>query len=359
MRCAWQHLAPRLPPGLLPRSGGTALPLRDEGFLLVGGYVEDTATTPPTRAPTAEVLAVRLGGGATLVEPRGPAPPPRLAAAGATVGSTAWLLGGWDPGTKGDGGVILDDVWSSCDGGSTWTQHPGARLPGGPASRAAAAALPDGSGRIVLLTHRCGEEVIVLDASNPAAPAWSSLPASPDPAGAGFPPSRGLASLVALPPTAGGDSSSSTLLLFGGAPKRGGMDNDLWRLTLRGGAAAAWERLGPGAPGAAAPWPPVRCSHVAAAAPGGMVVWGGSFYDSASGTGGLVARDDAWWWDEGAGGWTALEAGGGDPPLAARNAAAAAGVVGADGRCGVLISGGWDPFRVTYGDTAVLWLEKA
>ena len=86
-----------------------------------------------------------------------------------------------------------------------------------------------------------------------------------------------------------------------------------------------------------------------------MVVWGGSFYPTA-GTGGLVAGGDAWWWDEGTGAWPALECDGGDPPPLPRNAAAAAAVTGPDGRAGVLVGGGWDPFRVTFGDTAVLWL---
>lgn len=364
---AWQTLAPRLPPGLLPRSGGTPLPLppgqQQQGFLCVGGYTEEEGGQ--ARAPTGEALAVRLWGSPPVARlpPTGPAPPPRLASAGATVGSTAWIIGGWDPGTRGDGGVILDDLWSADltpdpggGGALAWTPHPAAPLPGGPASRHAAA--PLGDGRILVLTHRCGERLLVLDVSQPGAPAWSSLAATPDAGGAGFPSSRGLASLVALPSAC--EDGSTTLLLFGGAPRRGGMEADLWRLRVRG-PAAAWERVGPPAPGgsgpasAAAPWPPARCSHVAAAAPGGMVVWGGSFYHTA-GTGGLVARGDAWWWDEGTGAWSALECDGGDPPPLPRNAAAAAAVTGPDGRAGVLVSGGWDPFRVTFGDTAVLWL---
>ena len=35
----------------------------------------------------------------------------RLAATLTRTGSSAFLVGGWDPGMKGDGGDILDDVW--------------------------------------------------------------------------------------------------------------------------------------------------------------------------------------------------------------------------------------------------------
>lgn len=354
---AWHTPAARPPPGFLPRSGGTALPLpTHDGFLLVGGYTESQgASSPPARSPTDEAWTVRLSGEvAPLPASSGPRPPPRLAAAGATVGSTAWLVGGWDPGTKGDGGVILSDVWSVDLASSSWTAHPGAVLPA-PASRHAAAALPDG--RVIIVTHRCGETVLCLDVADPASPTLAQLPCAPDPV-AGVPPSRGLASLVALPPpTPGGPGGASTLLLFGGAPRRGGMDNDLWRLTLgpRGSPAGQWSRLGPAPAGGGppAPWPAPRCSHVAAGLPGGMVVWSGSYYGDA----GLVARDDGvWWWDEETEKWMELQASGAAPKP--RNAAAAAAVVDeGTGRKGVLVQGGWDPFRVTYGDTAVLWVE--
>lgn len=35
----------------------------------------------------------------------------RLAASLTRAGSSAWLVGGWDPGCRGDGGDTLDDVW--------------------------------------------------------------------------------------------------------------------------------------------------------------------------------------------------------------------------------------------------------
>jgi hypothetical protein len=365
MRATWKTLATSPPRGFLPRSGGTALPLPTaDGFVLVGGYTEEAgpAAAPPLRAPTAEAWTVRLGGEVTRLSTATgrPAPPPRLAAAGATVGGTAWLIGGWDPGDKGDGGEILGDVWSLDLASSAWTPHPAAAL-AAPASRHAAAPLPDG--RVIIHTHRCGETVLCLDVADPGKPKMSEMACAPDPV-AGFPSSRGLASLVALPPQQGSSDTTTTLLLFGGAPRRGGMDNDLWRLTVgrRGGRVAGqWARVGPAVTPSGGPpppaWPPPRCSHVAAGLPGGMLVWSGSFYAEG---GGLVARDDGpWWWDEASGAWSELPAGSGsDAPPAPRNAAAAAAVVEkGTGRRGVLVQGGWDPFRVTYGDTAVLWVE--
>ena len=355
----WATLAARPAPTFLPRSGRTALPLPTrDGFLLSGGYTEivSGATTPPVRAPTAEAWTVRLGPGgrSATTTPAPPGPPPRLAAAGATVGDTAWLIGGWDPGSKGDGGTILADVWScrlggGGGGGGAWTPHPGAALPA-PASRHCTAAVPGGSAAIIIVTHRCGETVLRLDVSDPAAPALGSVKCAPDPA-AGYPPPRGLSTLVALESDGGGTpaSSSHDFLLFGGAPRRGGMDSDLWRLTIAGDA-GQWRRVGGGGDVGTSAWPPPRCSHVAAALPGGMVVWGGSYY--AADGGGLVARGDARWWDEGEGVWAELSPVGDAQPLPRNAAAAAAAEVeeegGATRRMGILVAGGWDPFRVTY-----------
>jgi hypothetical protein len=45
-------------------------------------------------------------------------------------GASLWLLGGWDPGNKGDGGQIKDDVWSFDLGRKAWArrQHKARRL---------------------------------------------------------------------------------------------------------------------------------------------------------------------------------------------------------------------------------------
>lgn len=35
----------------------------------------------------------------------------RIASQAVYVGNYIWLIGGWDPGSKGDGGEILNDIW--------------------------------------------------------------------------------------------------------------------------------------------------------------------------------------------------------------------------------------------------------
>lgn len=80
----------------------------------------------------------------------------------------------------------------------------------------------------------------------------------------GAPPARGLASLTAV---------GSALYLFAGAPQRGAMLADLWRLDTSQPEGLAWERLHPGGP-----TPHPRCSHTAAAVGSSIVFHGGSFY---------------------------------------------------------------------------------
>ena len=49
----------------------------------------------------------------------------RLAATLTRTGSSAFLVVGWDPGMKGDGGDILDDVWElklGADTQPTWRE---------------------------------------------------------------------------------------------------------------------------------------------------------------------------------------------------------------------------------------------
>ena len=46
----------------------------------------------------------------------------RIAAQAVRVGSNVWLIGGWDPGSKGDGGDILSDVWRLDLNAAQWTQ---------------------------------------------------------------------------------------------------------------------------------------------------------------------------------------------------------------------------------------------
>lgn len=47
----------------------------------------------------------------------------RLAAQGLVVGNLFWVIGGWDPGFKGDGGDILADVWTLDLDSLLWEQR--------------------------------------------------------------------------------------------------------------------------------------------------------------------------------------------------------------------------------------------
>ena len=54
----------------------------------------------------------------------------RLASAAVVVGDTMWLVAGWDPGHKRDGGEILADLWALDLSTWAWQQvQPQARTP--------------------------------------------------------------------------------------------------------------------------------------------------------------------------------------------------------------------------------------
>jgi hypothetical protein len=74
---------------------------------------------------------------------------------------------------------------------------------------------------------------------------------------------RGLHSVTAV---------GSELYLFGGAPQRGPMLGDLWRLDTAT-RPLRWQRLAP-----AGPAPAPRCSHAAAALGHLIVILGGAYY---------------------------------------------------------------------------------
>lgn len=46
----------------------------------------------------------------------------RIASQAVSVGDYIWLIGGWDPGSKGDGGEILNDIWRLDLNTWTWTE---------------------------------------------------------------------------------------------------------------------------------------------------------------------------------------------------------------------------------------------
>lgn len=237
-----------------------------------------------------------------------------------------WLIGGWDPGSQGDGGDILSDVWRLDLASGEWTAPPVAGPSLLPTSRAVAAPL---LGRyIVLVDHRVADRggVLALDVSDADAPAWRVLPTRGPP-----PAARGLAAAAAL--------DDATMHVSCGAPRTGGMLTDAFTLTLDAdGAAGAW------APAPPLP-PPARAAHSVGLVGPSLVAFGGARHTDT----GLAPLGDLWAaTPPAAGAWEAAAAAGGGP--SPRNAATAVALTG--GR--LLVTGGWAPFVKTYDDTWVL-----
>lgn len=314
----------------LPRSGHCTvnLPDGDDGLdvLIFGGYTE---TDSKQREACNETWAFSSATGVwQQLQTTGGPPRVRLAAQAVRVGSEVFVIGGWDPGHKQDGGEFLSDIWALDLASREWRQvqlnQQGEQLP--PISRFQAVAMGDD---IYIHTHRNTQDILKL--STAAAPDGLELTSVPVAAPEGAPFSRGLHSLTAV-----GDS----LYLFGGAPKSGGMLNDLWRLDTAA-ERLEWQQL---SPSGTAPHP--RCSHTAVAVGSDIVFHGGSYYKEDGS--GLQPLDDTfvlntekleWQWPEV-----------NDAKPAARNAATAALLP--DGR--ILLHGGWYPFKETYNDTWIL-----
>eukprot|EP00629_Pelagomonadales_sp_RCC1024_P006952 CAMPEP_0119288184 /NCGR_PEP_ID=MMETSP1329-20130426/36791_1 /TAXON_ID=114041 /ORGANISM="Genus nov. species nov., Strain RCC1024" /LENGTH=232 /DNA_ID=CAMNT_0007288965 /DNA_START=130 /DNA_END=825 /DNA_ORIENTATION=- len=200
MQASWS----KAPAGPSARSGACAAS-DGANCWLFGGYLEDehmarTVSNDLWRFEDDEWVCVAP---AAKNGPR-----PRLCSTLTKSGDHLVLLGGWDPGSQGDGGDILDDVWSYDINKGEWKKLD-ATLPG-PRSRHAAVALDDG--RVVAVTHR---EVLVFD---PATQRVAVQPTSGE-----APSSRGLHVAAKL-------DGSDTLVVFGGAAQDGGMCDDAFLL---------------------------------------------------------------------------------------------------------------------------------
>ena len=252
----------------------------------------------------------------------------RLVAVAAAAGNYGWLIGGWDPGHKGDGGEILGDVGRLDLATGERTTPPvanAALFP--PTSRAVGGALLGGS-LIIVVDHRVADRggVMALDVADPDAPAWRVVPTRGEP-----PAARGLAAAAVL--------NDTTLHVSCGAPRTGGMLADACVLTLdAGGGGGEWRS-------APAPPPPPRASHAVGLVGDSLILFGGAEQSAT----GLQPLGDFWASSPpGEGEWVAVQPAGGGP--SPRNAAATAALPG--GR--LLVVGGWNPFRVSYDDTWVL-----
>ena len=314
-----------------PRSGPTAAADEAGDTWLFGGYAEEEGKP---RGVVNDLLRFSAASDSweRLQQPTDgddAHPGGRLASACAVSGAELLLFGGWDPETAGTGGVILDDVWALDLARQTWCRQT-APMPRGPSSRHVAVNV---GGTVVVHTFRCVDSVLVWD------PASRSLVEQPTTGEA--PSSRGLHAAAA--------ADEHTLVTFGGAAKDGAMVNDAFALdTTRW----EWRRLAV----EAGPRPSARAGACAATLPGGagIVLCCGAEASAE----GLVPRADAWALTLDGGGdaaWCKLlddDAPGAPGP---RNAATLTPL--GDGE-GLLLHGGWYPFRATYGDSHVLRLGR-
>ena len=252
----------------------------------------------------------------------------RLASACAVSGAELLLFGGWDPQTAGTGGAILDDVWAFDLAQQTWSRCT-APMPAGPSSRHVAVNV---GGTVIVHTFRCIDSVLVWDHASRSLVEQLTTGEAPS--------SRGLHAAAA--------ANDHTLVVFGGAAKDGVMANDAFALDTT---KWEWRRLAQ----VAGPRPSAPAGACAATLPGrnGIVLCCGAEASAE----GLVPRADAWSLTLDACGdavWCKLlddDAPGAPGP---RNAATLTPL--GDGE-GLLLHGGWFPFRATYGDSHVLWLK--
>jgi len=209
-----------------PRSGHVSFSLDDKVYVF-GGYAEDRETS--VRYPTNDLWCFGDGHDKrwTLVKPASSSQPQaRLAAAAVTCqldqDTTAGLvLGGWDSQEVGTGGVILKDIQAFTSGsedGGSWTelpidlQEPTSRLCAVPLVNESS---PSTKTRVLIHNHRCTDHVLLLDLET------SKL--SKQPVSGTAPSARGLHSCVQL-------SGTSKIVLFGGAANNGVMSNEVFVL---------------------------------------------------------------------------------------------------------------------------------
>eukprot|EP00928_Gymnodinium_smaydae_P007510 TRINITY_DN12697_c0_g3_i2.p1 TRINITY_DN12697_c0_g3~~TRINITY_DN12697_c0_g3_i2.p1 ORF type:complete len:761 (-),score=92.92 TRINITY_DN12697_c0_g3_i2:428-2710(-) len=327
----WRQLGgPMISP---PRSGHCAAADGNGGVWLFSGYAEYESTSRSVVSDLWHYSSATNRWELCSQATDAVSPSARLVAASAVIDGEMLLFGGWDPQTEGTGGVILDDicalelasqVWSPCSAG----------FPRGAASRHVACTV---GGTVVVHTHRCLTSVLVWDA------ATRSLVEKPTSGEA--PSSRGLHVATAV--------GSHTLVIFGGAAQDGTMFNDSFALntetwTWRPIAQHKSKRPTPRAGACAAPLEDL-C---------GMVICCGA--EGIAG-GGLNPRADVWALvfpegEDGDASWTLLldDCAPGAPRP--RNAASLTSL--GKGK-GMLLHGGWNPFKETFADSFILEVDWA
>lgn len=354
-----------------PRSGHVAFGLDDKIYVF-GGYAEDRDTSE--RYPTNDLWCFGEEKKWTLVKPASKSQPqPRLASIAlscqldkdTTVGL---VLGGWDSQQAGTGGEILKDIQafsSTGEDGGSWKELPVDLQE--PTSRLCALPLINEStslsSKIFIHNHRCIDHVMLLDLET------SKL--TKQPVSGTCPSARGLHCCVQLPGT-------SKIVLFGGAAQIGTMSNEVFVLDTE---TWVWEDCGCGESEKASDGvPSPRASPCFVALDDkSCILFGGA---SRSDEGGLHGCSDTWLLEleesetnDGSSAkttakWTQL----GEDKSAQESAQAPPGRNAAtlipflstpdfdeddkEDSQFFLLSGGWYPFRTTYGDNFVLKVTK-
>jgi hypothetical protein len=241
----------------------------------------------------------------------------------AVVSHTCIHAGGWDASKTGPE-AFLGDVWTLDLNTWAWEQQQPAGEPLQGISRFQAVA--DGT-RIWIHTHRCDDHILVLHTDS-SPPKLEKVPVK-GPA----PSSRGLHSVVKV---------GNALYLYGGAPQKGPMLDDLWKLDL---GSLQWQQLQP-----SGQTPHARCSPAAAAAGKYILYFGGAFYGP---SGGLEMLGDVVLYDTEANSWVVPELAAGADVPAPRNAAVMVPLAGGQ----LLLPGGWRAFVETYNDSYLIGLK--
>lgn len=259
----------------------------------------------------------------------GDVPGPRLATATAVVGGNAYLFGGWDPQTRGDGGIILETVHKLNLETMEWSYL--VDMPDGPASRHVALALPNG--KILVHNHRCTDHVWIFDPEKKEFTKQDTPGESPG--------SVGLHTATVL--------DDSTVLVWGGATKDGTMSNRSHVLDLK---TWTWSQVkfedneDCPSPRAGA----CLCSFSSTAEEKIACLFGGAETTES----GLNPKGDVWalhLTGVSKGHWELLlgEKGEDDSSIPEpRNAASLTRIVSAEGASKFILTGGWAPFRQTW-----------
>ena len=329
-----------------PRSGHVAFGLDDKVYVF-GGYAEDSDTAE--RYPTNDLWCFGNEKKWNLVKPASSSEPqPRLASAAISCKldedkAAGLVLGGWDSQEAGTGGEILKDIQAFTSDGS-WKELPIDLEE--PTSRLCALPLMEksSSSKVFIHNHRCTDHVLLLDLET------SKL--TKQPVSGTAPSARGLHCCAQLPGT-------NKIVLFGGAAQSGVMSNEVFVLDTE---TWVWEQCD--CEGA---MPSPRASPCFSALDDkSCILFGGA---SRSDEVGLHGCSDTWLLElgeEGTAKWTQLSEDKSAQAPPGRNAATLTPLLTPPGidknedeeSQFFLLSGGWYPFRTTYGDNFVLKVTK-